>query len=89
MHGYHATHHIRDACFEGMTVNEAADLLGVNRVTLSRMINGRGAIFPEMALLLATCSSSRPLEASPLGPKALFTLHGFIFSHAGQARPQG
>ena len=33
-----------------MTVSEAADLLGVNRVTLSRVINGRGAISPEMAL---------------------------------------
>ena len=46
----HPGRSIRDACFEGMTVSEAADLLGVNRVTLSRVINGRGAISPEMAL---------------------------------------
>ena len=46
----HPGHSIRDACFEGMTVGEAADLLGVNRVTLSRVINGRCAISPVMAL---------------------------------------
>ena len=46
----HPGHSIRDACLEGMTVGEAAKLLGVNRVTLSRVINGRGAISPEMAL---------------------------------------
>ena len=46
----HPGRSIRDACFEGRTVGEAADLLGVNRVTLSRVINGRGAISPEMAL---------------------------------------
>ena len=46
----HPGRSIRDACFEGRTVGEAAALLGVNRVTLSRVINGRGAISPEMAL---------------------------------------
>ena len=46
----HPGRSIRDVCFEGMTVGEAASLLGVNRVTLSRVINGRGAISPEMAL---------------------------------------
>lgn len=46
----HPGRSIRDACFEGRTVGEAASLLGVNRVTLSRVINGRGAISPEMAL---------------------------------------
>ena len=46
----HPGRSIRDACFEGRTVGEAAVLLGVNRVTLSRVINGRGAISPEMAL---------------------------------------
>ena len=45
-----AIRRIRDACFEGMTVGETAELLGVNRVTLSRVINGHGAISPEMAL---------------------------------------
>ena len=34
----------------GLGVGEAAEQLGVARVTLSRMLNGRAAISPEMAL---------------------------------------
>jgi addiction module HigA family antidote len=34
----------------GLSVTEAAQQLGVNRVTLSRVLNGRAAISPEMAL---------------------------------------
>ncbi len=34
----------------GLTVTEAARLLGVTRPTLSRVINGRGGISPEMAI---------------------------------------
>ncbi len=34
----------------GLTVTEAAQQLDVNRVTLSRVLNGRAAISPEMAL---------------------------------------
>jgi addiction module HigA family antidote len=37
----------------GLTVGQAADALGVNRVSLSRVINGRAAISSEMALRLA------------------------------------
>lgn len=36
----------------GLTVTTAAGQLGVTRVTLSRMLNGRAAISPEMALRL-------------------------------------
>ncbi|MDZ7754756.1 MAG: HigA family addiction module antitoxin [Gammaproteobacteria bacterium] len=36
----------------GLTVKEAAELLGVSRVTLSRVLNGRAAVSPEMALRL-------------------------------------
>ncbi|MEY2336607.1 HigA family addiction module antitoxin [Acidithiobacillus ferrianus] len=36
----------------GLTVTEAAEQLGVTRSTLSRVINGRAAISPEMALRL-------------------------------------
>jgi addiction module HigA family antidote len=36
----------------GITIGDAADQLGVNRVTLSRVLNGRRAISPEMALRL-------------------------------------
>src|SRR2546430_13469998 len=36
----------------GLTVGEAADALGVNRVSLSRVLNGRAAVSSEMALRL-------------------------------------
>ena len=36
----------------GLTVTEAAEQLGVSRTTLSRVLNGRAAISPEMALRL-------------------------------------
>lgn len=34
----------------GLTVTDAAQQLGVSRVALSRVLNGRAAISPEMAL---------------------------------------
>ena len=37
----------------GLSVTDAADQLGVSRVTLSRMINGRAAISADMAIRLA------------------------------------
>ncbi len=37
----------------GLTVTEAAEQLGVARVTLSRMINGHAAISADMAIRLA------------------------------------
>jgi addiction module HigA family antidote len=36
----------------GMTVTDAAAALGVTRVALSRVLNGRAAVSPEMALRL-------------------------------------
>ena len=36
----------------GLTVTEAAIQIGVSRVTLSRVLNGRAAISPDMALRL-------------------------------------
>jgi addiction module HigA family antidote len=37
----------------GLSVTEAADKLGVNRTTLSRLINGHMGISPDMALRLS------------------------------------
>lgn len=34
----------------GLSVTQAAEQLGVSRVALSRMLNGRAAISPDMAL---------------------------------------
>jgi len=39
----------------GITIVDAADHLGVSRKTLSKVLNGRGAITPEMALRLELC----------------------------------
>jgi addiction module HigA family antidote len=44
----------------GLTVSEAAAQLGVARVTLSRVINGRTAISAEMALRLAKWLGNGP-----------------------------
>ena len=43
---------IKEDCIDagGLTVTEAARLLGVTRPTLSRVINGRGGVSPEMAI---------------------------------------
>ena len=43
---------VKEDCIEaeGLTVTEVARLLGVTRPTLSRVLNGRGGISPEMAI---------------------------------------
>ena len=38
--------------YEGMTIGEAAYKLGINRVTLSRVVNGHSRITPDLALKL-------------------------------------
>jgi addiction module HigA family antidote len=45
---------IRFECIEasGLTVTEAARLLGCSRPTLSRVLNGHAGISPEMAIAL-------------------------------------
>lgn len=45
---------IKDACLDpvGLSVTEAADVLGIARHTLSRVLNGRAGISPEMAIRL-------------------------------------
>ena len=39
----------------GLTVTQAAAQLDVSRVALSRVLNGRAAISPEMALRIEAC----------------------------------
>jgi addiction module HigA family antidote len=50
----HPGHSIKDACLEplGLSVTQAADVLGIARHTLSRVLNGRAGISPEMAIRL-------------------------------------
>lgn len=46
---------VRDALIDNtdLTVTEAAELIGVTRPTLSRLLNGKSSISPEMALRLS------------------------------------
>ena len=50
----HPGKHIRVNCLEAshMNVSSAASLLGIARGTLSRILNGRAGISPEMAIRL-------------------------------------
>ena len=45
---------IKDACLDplGLSITEGAEVLGVARHTLSRVINGQAAVSPEMAIRL-------------------------------------
>src|SRR5690606_3096481 len=44
----------------GLSVTEAAEYLGVNRKTLSMVVNGRAGISPEMALRLSKVFNTSP-----------------------------
>ena len=50
-------HHLNSV---SMTITELADVLGVSRKTLSKVVNERGSITPDMALRL-----SRAFDTSP------------------------
>ncbi|MCC6589553.1 MAG: HigA family addiction module antidote protein [Bryobacterales bacterium] len=50
----HPGHSIKNACLEplGLSVTDAAKVLGIARHTLSRVLNGRAGISAEMAIRL-------------------------------------
>ena len=50
----HPGRSIKDACLDavGLKVTEGARVLGVARHTLSRVLNGRSGLSPEMAIRL-------------------------------------
>ena len=49
---YHGCLESNGEDYEGMTIGEAAAKLGINRVTLSRVVNGRARITTGLALKL-------------------------------------
>ena len=51
----HSGSFVFDECIEpmGLTITEAAQALGVTRVTLSDVVNGKRRISPEMAVRLS------------------------------------
>lgn len=50
----HPGYAVKDACLDplGLSVTQAAKVLGVARHTLSRVLNGQAGISPEMAIRL-------------------------------------
>ena len=50
----HPGRSIREICLEplGLSVTQAAEVLGVARHTLSRVLNGHAAVSPDMAIRL-------------------------------------
>jgi antitoxin HigA-1 len=53
---------VRYGCLEpaSLTVTKGAEVLGVNRQTLSKLINGRSGISPEMAIRLSKAFGGTP-----------------------------
>src|SRR5216110_2908711 len=51
---------LRDSVLAELSVSEFARRLGVSRVTLSRVVNGRAAVSAEMAIRLAAALGGSP-----------------------------
>lgn len=51
---------LREWILESMTVTTAAAQLGISRVTLSKILNGKAGITADMALSLAAWLSTNP-----------------------------
>ena len=56
----------------GTSITDAAGALGVSRKTLSKVVNGRGRVTPEMAVRLSIALGSSP--ESWLGHQAAYDL---------------
>ncbi len=53
---------IKYECLEPLDLNitKAADILGVTRLTLSNLVNGKNGVSPEMAIRLSKAFGSSP-----------------------------
>ena len=51
---------LRDFLPDGMTIEEVARRLGVSRVQLSRVLNGRSAISADMAIRIGLLTNTTP-----------------------------
>ena len=58
----HPGRSIRTACLEplGLSVTAGAKVLGVTRQTLTKVVNGKSGISPEMAIRLSKAFGSTP-----------------------------
>lgn len=58
----HPGEHVLKDCLKplGLSITKAADVLGVSRLTLSNLVNGRNGISPEMAIRLSKAFGDSP-----------------------------
>lgn len=58
----HPGQHVLKDCLEplGLSITRGADVLGVTRLTLSNLVNGKNGISPEMAIRLSKAFGGRP-----------------------------
>ena len=62
----------------GLSVNKAAEVLGVGRATLSDLLNGRAALSPEMALRIE--------QAFGVDMQMLLNMQALYDTHAMRSR---
>ena len=63
----------------GASITDAAEALGISRKTLSKIINGKGRVTPEMAVRLSIALGSSP--ESWLGHQAAYDLWQVEHNH--------
>ena len=58
----HPGRHVLLDCLEplGLSITRGAEILGVTRLTLSNLVNGKNGISPEMAIRLAKAFGGSP-----------------------------
>jgi antitoxin HigA-1 len=58
----HPGQHIKKDCLEplGLSITKGAAILGVTRLALSNLVNGKNGISPEMAIRLSKAFGGRP-----------------------------
>ena len=58
----HPGQHVKHDCLEplGLSITKGAEVLGVTRVNLSNLVNGKNGISPEMAIRLSKAFGGSP-----------------------------
>ena len=58
----HPGQHVLEDCLKplGLSITKGADVLGVTRLTLSNLVNGKNGISPEMAIRLSIAFDTSP-----------------------------
>jgi len=58
----HPGEHVLEDCLKplGLSITKGADVLGVTRLTLSNLVNGKNGVSPEMAIRLSKAFGGSP-----------------------------